>query len=62
MTAAWVQFPKLTIAPLSQEYTRTSEGQYRYTSRSGAFAATIDVDESELVVKYQNAWQRVSDR
>ena len=56
---AWIRFPGLTIEPLSQEYRRTSERHYRYTSGGGTFAADIDVDEASVVVQYADIWQRV---
>lgn len=56
---AWIRFPELTIEPLPQEYQRVSERAYRYTSRGGAFAADIEVDDTYVVVNYQGIWQRV---
>ena len=43
LSAAWLQFPALTLAPLPQRYTRLSELGYRYESRQGAFQAEISV-------------------
>ncbi len=61
ITAAWIQFPELRITPLPQEYTRIADREYRYTSRSGAFSAAIEVDDAGIVIEYQNGWQRVSE-
>jgi len=57
--AAWVRFPDLTLQPLPQEYVRLADRQYRYSSRSGAFVANLLVDDDDLVLDYENFWQRV---
>jgi len=57
--AAWVRFPELTLQPLSQEYVRLAERQYRYSSRGGAFTANLLVDDEDLVLDYEGFWQRV---
>lgn len=59
ITAAWVRFPELTLQPLPQEYLRTSENEYRYSSRGGAFVARISVDEDGVVLDYEGYWRRV---
>jgi uncharacterized protein len=56
---AWVRFPSLTLQPLSQEYERISERQYRYICNEGEFIANITVDEMGVVVDYEGLWQRV---
>ena len=58
ITAAWVRFPYLTLQPLRQEYERTSERSFRYTSGEGAFAADVAVDGEGLVLDYEGFWQR----
>jgi hypothetical protein len=58
--AAWVRFPELTLQPLTQEYLRLEDCQYRYSSRGGAFVANLLVDENALVRDYEGFWQRVS--
>ena len=58
--AAWVRFPDLTLQPLSQEYVRLAERQYRYSSRGGAFVANLQVDGEGLVLDYEGFWQRVA--
>ena len=59
ITAAWVRFPDLTLQPLRQEYERTSEQCFRYTSAEGGFAADVAVDAEGLVLDYEGFWQRV---
>lgn len=56
---AWVRFPELTIEPLPQEHQHVSGQTYRYTSRAGAFAADLEVDDTGVVVNHQGVWQRV---
>lgn len=58
MTAVWIQFPSLTIAPLPQQYTRTGEYTYRYESNHGAYQADLEVDEHGLVTRYADVWSR----
>lgn len=67
VTAAWVRFPSLEVAPLPQRYTRLDAEHYRYESGSGleqgeapAFAAELLVDDAGLVVDYGAIWQRVA--
>ena len=58
VTAAWVKFPSLKIAPLQQRYERLSERTYKYSSPS--FETTLEVDEFGLVVRYENGWERIA--
>ncbi len=58
IVAAWVRFPELTVEPLPQEYERTAARRYRYTSRGGAFAADLEVDDEGLVIGYAGGWER----
>jgi hypothetical protein len=60
VTALWVRFPELTIEPLPQRYTRTSQHRYRYESAGGAFVADLEVDDLGLVVTYEGGWQRIA--
>jgi len=57
--AAWVRFPELTLQPLSQEYLRLADRQYRYSSRGGAFVANLTVDDDDLIMEYEGFWLRV---
>lgn len=57
--AAWVQFPELTIQPLSQRYTRISSDKYHYESNTG-FAADIGVDDLGLITNYPGGWERLT--
>jgi uncharacterized protein len=58
VVAAWVRFPDLRLQPLLQEYERTSNQCYRYSSGGGAFVAEITVDEESLALSYEGFWQR----
>jgi hypothetical protein len=60
LKAAWVRFPDLTLQSLSQEYQRTSERCYWYTSGGGSFIAEVTVDKDDLVLNYQGLWRRVA--
>lgn len=59
MIAAWVQFPDLTVQPLSQRYTRLAKDKYRYASNTG-FAADITVDDLGLAISYAGVWERMA--
>ena len=57
--AAWVQFPELSIQPLSQRYSRVSAVKYRYESNTG-FLADIGVDDLGLITNYPGGWERLA--
>jgi len=62
LTATWVRFPDLTVLPLHQWYTRLAKHRYRYESlRDGTvvFQAELEVDENELVERYERFFERV---
>lgn len=58
LTAAWVKFPSLKLAPLQQSYERLGSRRYRYRSATG-FSAEIEVDAFGLVKKYGDYWTAV---
>jgi len=58
VTAGWIKFPELSVAPLPQHYRRLSNEIYRYESGNN-FCAEIAVDDMGFVVSYQNAGQRI---
>lgn len=59
LVAAWVRFPDLVVEVLPQSYQRTAESVYRY--RSDSFAADLEVDERDVVLRYGDAlWQAVA--
>jgi hypothetical protein len=60
VTATWLRFPELTVAPLTQRYTRLDEYRYRYESGGGAFVTEIEVDDLGLVVEYMDGWRRIA--
>ena len=57
VAAAWVRFPDLTVAPLTQQYTRLAADRYRYDSPG--FTAEITVDDWGLAMRYAGGWERV---
>jgi len=58
VAAAWVLFPSLEVKPLAQTYTRLDAHRLRYESATG-FSTEIEVDDSDLVVRYPPFWERV---
>lgn len=60
VTAAWVQFPTLSIEPLPQRYTRLDALRYRYESADGAFTTELAVDELGLVTHYAGGWECIA--
>lgn len=59
VVATWVQFPSLTIRPLSQRYTRLSERLYHYESDTG-FECDLDVDDDGIVTNYPSGWEVIT--
>lgn len=59
VTAAWVRFPSLEIAPLQQTYKRFDDTRYLYESATG-FTAEIRVDACSVVFDYPGVWTRVA--
>jgi len=57
VTAAWVQFPALTVAPLAQHYSRLAAQRYRYESTN--FATEIIVDDWGVAMQYASGWERI---
>lgn len=59
VTAAWLQFPALTLQPLSQAYRRIAERRYHYQAHGGSFIADLEVDGEGVVVHYPDLWEAV---
>ena len=59
ITAAWVQLPALTVAPLTQRYTRLAADRYLDESLSSGYRAHLTVDADGRVQRYEGAWRRV---
>ncbi|MEX2285398.1 MAG: putative glycolipid-binding domain-containing protein [Gemmatimonadota bacterium] len=57
--AAWVRFPELTIERQHQRYTRGAAHRYRFEIDGGAFTAELEVDETGVVIRYEDLWERV---
>ena len=57
-TAAWVQFPALSIRPLHQTYMNLGHHTFAYSSRS--FKTRIKLDRAGLVMDYPPFWKRIS--
>jgi hypothetical protein len=60
LAVAWLTFPELTIAPLTQTYARIADHRWRYGS--GDFTAELDVDANGFVLRYADLWQAVAHR
>ena len=58
VTAAWVRFPSLEVAPLRQIYRRVSPGSYAYRAPDLDFEALLECDEEGLVITYSGLWSR----
>jgi hypothetical protein len=58
LITAWVRFPRLTVEPYPQRYTRLAERTYRFESEG--FSAEIEVDDLNLVVRYGDLWERIA--
>jgi uncharacterized protein len=58
--AAWLPFPSLEFAPLTQLYRRAGETTYRYESGGGAFVKMLEVNAIGFVTSYPGFWQAES--
>jgi hypothetical protein len=56
--AAWVRFPRLTIEPTRQRYTRLTESRYRFENLDSDYRVEITVDDVGLVLEYPGGWSR----
>jgi hypothetical protein len=54
--AAWLPFPSLDFALLSQVYRREGETIYRYESAGGAFVRSLKVNAVGFVTSYPGLW------
>lgn len=64
ITAAWVQFPEMTIRPSPQRYTclaryDSGDGRYRYEGLESGFTVELPVDANGIVRDYGEIWQRL---
>lgn len=57
VTATWLRFPSLTLAPLEQTYRRLGERTWQYSS--GTFTARLEVDAFGLVRRYEGGWEEL---
>jgi hypothetical protein len=60
ITAAWVSFPTLDVAPLRQVVRRVGLHAYEYEAPELGFAAEIECDEEGIVRSYGELWKRVA--
>lgn len=56
VSAAWLQFPSLSLALLPQVYRREGERAYRYESGGGAFVKMLEVNALGFVTSYPEFW------
>lgn len=54
--AAWLRFPELVLAPLSQRYERLAGDRYRYESGGGRFVRELEVTPTGFVTLYPDFW------
>ena len=59
VTAAWVKFPELVVAPLEQSYSRAGPRRYRYRSLGSGFAVELYTDADGFPLDYGSTWQRL---
>lgn len=60
VTALWVRFPDLTLAPLKQAYERLDANKYEYESVDSGYKAILLVDESSIVIDYKDEWIKIN--
>jgi uncharacterized protein len=59
IATAYLAFPRLTISPDLQRYTRVSSNEYRYESLDSDFVREIVVDSNGLVITYPGLFRRI---
>jgi uncharacterized protein len=59
VTAAWLDFPSFTVAPLAQSYRRIAERAYRYRVPALDFETILEVDEIGFVIYYPGLWRAI---
>lgn len=64
ITAAWIQFPEMTIGPSPQRYTclaryDSGDGRYRYEGLESGFTVELPVDADGVVRDYGDIWRRL---
>jgi hypothetical protein len=59
LTAVWLRFPDLSLAPLAQRYTCIDATTYLYESIKSGYRARIDVDPEGIVAEYEAEWKRL---
>lgn len=62
VSAAWLQFPQMSLERLEQRYTRISESQYRYESAGGQFVRELTVSADGFVQEYPGLWRAESEQ
>lgn len=56
VTAAWVQFPSLAVAPLRQVYRRVGATTYEYRAPDLDFEAELELDADGILRTYSGLW------
>lgn len=57
VTAAWLEYPGLRLAPLRQVYDRLPDGRYAYRCPDLPFQAMLKVNEEGFVTSYPPLWE-----
>lgn len=57
VTAAWLEYPALRLAPLLQRYTRLPDGRYAYSCPTLPFDAILEVNPDGFVTLYPPLWE-----
>ncbi len=58
VSAGWLRYPELELAPLSQTYTRSrAAGQVDYVAAQSGFSTRFEVDPSGFVTLYPDLWE-----
>ena len=60
LTAAWIRFPALDVAPLRQAYRRVDTHVYEYESPEHGFVARLECDDDGIVRTYGGLWSAVA--
>jgi len=62
IVVAYIDVPRLALAPSRQAYACLEPGRYRFESLSNPFSAEIETDGNGLVLHYPGLFERVGAR
>lgn len=60
IVSAYVDFPSLDVSRSRQSYIREEAARYEYRNIDSGFAAPLEVDAGNVVIRYGSVWRRLA--